>query len=218
MLEIEALVFDLDGTLVCTERRYETLIRAEAAERGIALDASVYAERYVGMTLHAVCEALFGADAAAEIAVKLRARFWADAQHLRPIAGLRMFLRAVDHLPRAVATSADRETARRLLQALRLEHAFAHVVTRDDLDPGRIKPFPDLYQRACRLLDRCPARCVAFEDSAPGIRAALDAGLRVVEVQSGPKQTLNGHWAIRDYHAPLLWRVFAHEMVEHAGR
>jgi putative hydrolase of the HAD superfamily len=45
-----------------------------------------------------------------------------------------------------------------------------------------LKPAPDLYQLACRDLGADPARSLAFEDSATGVRAALAAGLHVIAV------------------------------------
>jgi HAD superfamily hydrolase (TIGR01509 family) len=52
--------------------------------------------------------------------------------------------------------------------------------TRDNVPA--MKPAPDAYLLACRDLGADPARSVAFEDSAPGVQAALAAGLHVVAV------------------------------------
>jgi beta-phosphoglucomutase-like phosphatase (HAD superfamily) len=54
------------------------------------------------------------------------------------------------------------------------------VVTRDDVARG--KPYPDLFLEAARRLGVPPARCLAFEDSYNGVRAAAAAGVPVVMV------------------------------------
>ncbi|WP_192772345.1 HAD family hydrolase [Plantactinospora soyae] len=64
------------------------------------------------------------------------------------------------------------------IDALRLGHLFAAVVTRDDVANG--KPAPDVYLHAAALLGVDPHRCLAVDDAADGITAAASAGLRVL--------------------------------------
>ena len=54
------------------------------------------------------------------------------------------------------------------------------VCTRDDVTNP--KPAPDVYLLAARGLGIDPAACLVFEDSTPGARAALAAGMRVIVV------------------------------------
>jgi len=61
-----------------------------------------------------------------------------------------------------------------------LDHLFSAVVTNDDV--SRPKPAPDCYLLAARRLNVAPGRCVVIEDSLHGIRAAADAGTRVLAV------------------------------------
>jgi beta-phosphoglucomutase-like phosphatase (HAD superfamily) len=54
------------------------------------------------------------------------------------------------------------------------------VVGRDDV--RKVKPDPELFLLAATRLGQDPARCVVFEDSPNGMRAALAAGMRCVAV------------------------------------
>ena len=83
-------------------------------------------------------------------------------------------------MPFAIATSSTRDQAREKLAAARLTDSFDIVVTRSDVpDP---KPAPDVYLLAAKRLGIDPTRCLAFEDSDIGARAARAAGMTVVQV------------------------------------
>jgi HAD superfamily hydrolase (TIGR01509 family) len=83
-----------------------------------------------------------------------------------------------------VVTRAHRREVEFALGLAGLDHAFQCVVAADDVRAG--KPSPEGYALAlARLARRAPVdaqRVVAFEDAAPGIRAARAAGVRVVAV------------------------------------
>jgi HAD superfamily hydrolase (TIGR01509 family) len=83
-------------------------------------------------------------------------------------------------IPRAVATSTRRERARAKLTRTALLARFSHVVGGDEIARG--KPAPDIYVEAARRIDVSPRRCVVLEDSDPGIRAALAAGMTPIMV------------------------------------
>ncbi|HET6443828.1 MAG TPA: HAD-IA family hydrolase, partial [candidate division Zixibacteria bacterium] len=63
-----------------------------------------------------------------------------------------------------------------------LEHCQA-IAGGDEVDEG--KPAPDVYLLAAKRLDMDPARCLALEDSVPGINAAATAGMLTVAVPNG---------------------------------
>ena len=80
----------------------------------------------------------------------------------------------------AVATSASREDARHVLDALGLADRFGAVVTAEDVSRG--KPDPEVYLRAARAIGVAPPACLVFEDAVVGVKAARDAGMRVIGV------------------------------------
>src|SRR6266705_6718595 len=82
----------------------------------------------------------------------------------------------------AVATSASRHDADRLLGRTGLRDRFEVVVTAEDVRRG--KPDPEVYLLAARGLGFPPAQCLVFEDAVVGVQAARSAGMRVIGVST----------------------------------
>lgn len=83
-------------------------------------------------------------------------------------------------VPMAIATGGSRMVAEKTLQVLGLSDLFDEVVTADDVTNG--KPDPEVYLLAAERIGIDPTLCVAFEDAAPGIVSAQQAGMQVVAV------------------------------------
>jgi len=83
-------------------------------------------------------------------------------------------------LPRAVVTSTQRERATQKLRTCGLLPHFHAVITGSDVVHS--KPAPDIYLLAAQRLGVDPALCVVLEDSVPGVRAALAAGMTPIQV------------------------------------
>ena len=83
-------------------------------------------------------------------------------------------------IPRAVATSTRRERAHSALERTALLPRFQALVGGDEVAFG--KPAPDIYFEAARRLGANTASCVVLEDSEPGVRAALAAGMMPIMV------------------------------------
>ena len=89
------------------------------------------------------------------------------------------------NLRKAIATTASRKTSEGHLQAMALWHRFDAIVTRDDVERG--KPYPDAFATAAREMGVSPRRCLALEDSEPGITAAwLAEALPIMVTDSVP--------------------------------
>ena len=76
----------------------------------------------------------------------------------------------------ALASSSNRELIDTVLRELGLTELFEVTVSSEEVARG--KPAPDVYLEAAERLEVDPARCVAVEDSASGIRSAHAAGMR----------------------------------------
>jgi HAD superfamily hydrolase (TIGR01509 family) len=83
-------------------------------------------------------------------------------------------------IPRAVATSTRRERARAKLIRTALLPRFDELVGGDEVARG--KPAPDIYVEAARRLRVNASDCVVLEDSEPGVRGALAAGMTPIMV------------------------------------
>jgi HAD superfamily hydrolase (TIGR01509 family) len=182
----EAVVLDMDGTLLDTEGAYREAFRAALACHGHALDEGFYA-RLLGISSRErgpIVRARLGEDFPWEACLReyrLRKARLLDGP-LRPKPGAAELLAALaaEGVPCAVATSAGRHTALTALDRAGLLPAIPALVTRDEVEAG--KPDPALFLRAAAVLGAVPTRCLAVEDSPPGIAAARAAGMRVVVV------------------------------------
>jgi HAD superfamily hydrolase (TIGR01509 family) len=178
---IEAVISDLDGTLVDSERIYLAATRAVIAPALISTD--VY-EGWIGRGgFSAWAEATYGIPVAA-----FRERVLAEfIRHLEldaspAIDGAHDLLTTLGTrgLPLAVASQSSHPLIEASLRASNLAQHFRAIVSVDDV--GNVgKPAPDVYLHAASRLGVQPESCLAIEDSVVGVRSALAAGMRVVQ-------------------------------------
>jgi HAD superfamily hydrolase (TIGR01509 family) len=178
----DAVIFDLDGTLIDSEAISQAAGIAAFAAMGIDVDPA-FLHGLVGVDDRTGSEIILAAFPRLD-PVQF-ARVWSDAlarrwDHGVPLKpGTHEVLSGII-LPKALATSSTRAQADRKLTLTGLGVHFSHTVTVDDVTAP--KPHPEPYLLAARLLGVPPARCVAFEDSETGARSAHAAGMTVVQV------------------------------------
>lgn len=97
-------------------------------------------------------------------------------QHLIP--GIREILTGLGGTPMAVASNAEPANIEFVLEGAGIRGSFRSVV--DGHFVERPKPDPEIYLKAAEFLGIKPENCIIFEDSIPGIRAAVASGARVV--------------------------------------
>ena len=198
----DAVLWDMDGTLVDSEKLWTTSLHDTARWLGGALSPAAR-EAVVGGDMPRTLATLFDdlglphdaeRMAAAERFLNDRtAELFAGGLSWRP--GAQEALRLLDHLgwPTALVTNTERALTEAALDSIGREH-FAVSVCADEVPSG--KPDPDLYLRAAELLGVAPARCLAIEDSPSGALAAQRAGAAVlvvpcdVPVPGGPGRVL----------------------------
>lgn len=184
-MPFDAVIFDLDGTLVDTETLIFDAGVATLARHGARFERAHYA-RIVGAdgpTCRRVMAEMFPhLDQTAVWRDWDAAVLGAYAGEIATTPGAHEVLRALRdaRVPVAICTSSGRDTATRKLRATALDALVEVVVVAEDVT--RLKPAPDPYLLAARRLGVAPDRCLAFEDSAPGARAALAAGMHTVLV------------------------------------
>ncbi len=81
-------------------------------------------------------------------------------------------------MPLAIATGGTRIVVEKTLQICGLSDLFDEVVTANDVKSG--KPAPDVFLEAAARIEVAPERCLVFEDAPAGIMAAQSAGMQVV--------------------------------------
>nr|WP_281383388.1 HAD family phosphatase [Pseudoxanthomonas broegbernensis] len=180
-----AVIFDMDGLMLDSERAITDCHARAAADLGHALPPDYWLQM-VG-TGDAVCRARLverlGEEAAdallARSGLLYEAKVDAGIPHRPGIVPLLRWL-AGRGIPRAVATSTRRPLALRKLEKAGLLGWFDAVCTSSDV--AHPKPAPDVYLLAARRLGVDPAHCLVLEDSPTGVRAALAAGMTPVQV------------------------------------
>jgi HAD superfamily hydrolase (TIGR01509 family) len=183
---VKAVVFDMDGLLVDTETVVFEAMQATARNAGRDLPFEVF-KLMVGLP-HVLSDQIvlehFGdeCDLTAWRA-GVRENFYRIAEAGVALkAGVRELLDVLDarRLPRAVATSSNRESVQHSLGQHGLLTRFDAFVTRDE--QVNHKPHPEPFLKAAAALGVDPRDCLALEDSHNGVRAAAAAGMMTVMV------------------------------------
>lgn len=212
---LNALLFDLDGTLTDTDALHVQAMQQLLLEEDNRVFTKAEFETHVsGQANAAMCRYLFPERSVAEheaFADRKEQRFRQLSVHLTPIAGLGRLLdfAQAQEIGVAVVTNAPRANAEHMLQALGLSERFEHVVVAEELP--RAKPDPLPYLTGLERLQASAEVSLAFEDSIPGLTAAVKAGIFTVGlVTSQRRETLlaaGAHLVIDDFNDPQLWAV-----------
>ncbi|MFI7502320.1 HAD-IA family hydrolase [Streptomyces sp. NPDC049687] len=181
-LPLQAVLFDMDGTLVDTERLWWEAVEQVAGRALTEADQPEVLGRPVEHTagwLATTTDRPVG-----DLADALHREFAARVRTgIEPRPGALALLDALarDAVPTALVTASPRAVADTVLEALG-ENRFAVSVTADDTE--HTKPAPDPYLAACRALGVHPSGCVAVEDTETGVASAEAAGCAVLAVPS----------------------------------
>lgn len=197
-----AVLWDMDGTLIDSEKLWDVVL-AEAAQR---LGGELTADQrtaLVGSNMAATSRRLLEIagravtdEAADDVADWMRGRtaeLFSGALPWRPGAREALEELRAAGVPCALVTSTERGLTELALNTIGREF-FAATVCGDEVD-AKNKPHPEPYLRAARLLGVDPATCVAVEDSPVGAASAEAAGCAVlvveadVAVERGPGRT-----------------------------
>lgn len=196
---LAAVLFDMDGTLLDSEKVWDIALDELAAWLGGDLSVSAR-RRMVGSSMGrsvAILHADLGVEADPESSAAFLTDRTADLFRTALVwkPGARELLDAVHaaRLPAALVTSTHRYLTEIALDTIGRQY-FAATVCGDEV--RRPKPHPDPYLRAAELLGVQPGRSVAIEDSPLGIAAAEAAGCAVlavpseVEIEAAPTRTV----------------------------
>jgi HAD superfamily hydrolase (TIGR01509 family) len=181
---VEALVFDLDGTIADTESVEYDAIRRVWADHGLDYPIERWAH-VVGQSWSPGWITELAAEAAAAVdadtAHASKRRYHDEllaALVLRPGVAALIADASAAGIPLAVASNSDSVWVEHVLEQLGLLSKFVAITTIDHVAQG--KPHPEPFLAACARVGARPGRAVAFEDSATGVASAVTAGLFTV--------------------------------------
>ncbi|MBN1667586.1 MAG: HAD family phosphatase [Anaerolineales bacterium] len=224
---IRAVIFDLDGTLIQTER-----LKAQSyARAAVQLKPGFFSEEeafatfadFVGGSREEVARGMlnrlgleeaakarisdFSASEPWQVYVRLRLRIYeqivSDEALLQQSAwkhnvALLNQVRAAN-CKVGLATMSHCPQVERSLRALGLEGAFDFIATREDVENP--KPDPEIYQLVTRSLGVLPRESLIVEDSVSGVKAALAAGALVLAVATPlTRHQLHESGSLDDHH------------------
>ncbi len=184
-----AVLFDLDGTLVDSERENVESVVLAVRRLGVELDGED--RRFiVGHSWNEIHGRLVARHGIARPMAEIIA--WAVGEKRRLVAvrgypplpgALEAVRRLGQRSPLAVVSGASRVEVREAVESLGLAGAFRFLLAAEDYSRG--KPDPEPYAMAMQRLGAPPAACIVIEDAEPGILSARAAGARVVGVCAG---------------------------------
>lgn len=192
--KIKAVIFDLDGTLLDTEKLLFRYWREAAAQFGF--DMSPEQALTLRSLTHRLVQPLFtewfGEGCDYRLLRERRMKLMQEHIDKYGIEKKKGASELLDYLGkngymRAIATATDTERAGKLLRLAGLDGCFDRIICASMVEWG--KPRPDIYIFAAGQLGLMPGECIAVEDSPNGVISASSAGCYTVMV---PDQTQPG--------------------------
>ncbi len=182
----DAVVFDMDGTLLDTEAVFKDIVYLVSGNLGFEMTPKIH----LGMvgSSHETSTRLLVEAYGMSFPITLFDQQCRELMHERmaehvPVKpGVHEMLHELKarNIPAAIATSSRSHNALTHLGGAGILSMFEILVTRDDVEQP--KPHPEPYLKAARRLGYEPSRCLAVEDSHAGVRAAHAAGMQTIMI------------------------------------
>jgi HAD superfamily hydrolase (TIGR01509 family) len=185
-----AVIFDMDGVIVDSEKVYQDIERQMYNDLGIPVSPEEH-HLFIGAAERSMWQYMkdkYQMEAETDMLVKEeRNRFMSQLDQPGSIPlmpGLRELLEALAHdsIPALVASSSSREIIEKVLRVNDIRHFFKDITGGDDVVHS--KPAPDIFLQTASKAGITAEQCLVIEDSENGIRAALSAGMKVIALAS----------------------------------
>ena len=182
---IEAVLFDLDGTMIDNNEFHLRSWREYIKDIGKNVSEEDYLAHINGRTNKDAVQYIYGREMSDEEAMKYALEKEAIyrrmfAPYIKPVNGLLPMLDYLNRqkLPMAIATSGIQVNIDFMFEHLPVKQYFSAVINSSHIKNG--KPDPEIYLVAASTLNVDPRRCLVFEDAVVGIKAAQSAGMKVI--------------------------------------
>lgn len=184
-MKLEAIIFDLDGTLIDSMGIWKQVDVDFLAKRNIEVPKDLFTDLETGNSLY-------------EIAVYFKKKFnltesideilqeWEEqvfeyySKKIKLKPGVIKLLNTVKHLKLAVGTSNSKKLAKVVLKSNNIEAYFKKIIAGNQNLKG--KPCPDIFLKAAEELSVKPENCLVIEDVLEGVQAAKAANMKVFAI------------------------------------
>jgi HAD superfamily hydrolase (TIGR01509 family) len=192
----KAIIFDMDGTIVDTEKIWQSATNRLLANNGIILSPEAHAElehQFHGLAIHETCQLIKkvgNLDVSVELLIlekrTIVEQLYRAGEGICLIPGFAEFHASAKqyNLKTGVATNADETTLKTTNELVDLSQFFGEHLYSIACVNNRHKPHPDIYLHAAEKLGVQPHECIAIEDSAHGICAAQAAGMMCIGINT----------------------------------
>ena len=186
----EAVIFDWDGTLADTRQAIVIAFQKALSEINCKV-SDEYIERRIGIGAADTFQDILR-SAKMQFDEKLIQRLVERKSQLeieltdqvKLFLGARELLEALHgKVKLGLASMNNRSVIIHLLKAKEIENCFDAVLTAESISHS--KPNPEIFLKAASKLDASPEKCVVFEDSIFGVKAAKSANMSCVAVVTG---------------------------------
>lgn len=192
--KFDAVIFDLDGTLVDSmwvwDKIDEAFLASHQIEKPNDMNEDLEGKSFTETAIY------FKERFKLEMSIEEIKECWNEMAwdfytHKVPLKhGVKEFLEwlSAQDIKMGIASSNSIELITAVLKALGVESYFTHIKT--SCEVGKGKPFPDIYLKVAEELGVEPERCLVFEDIPNGVRAGKSAGMTVWAVEDGQENEL----------------------------
>ena len=209
-MNIEAVIFDLDGTLIDNNSFHLQSWKQYLKDIGKHISEEQYKAHINGRTNKDAIEYIYGRQMSNEEAMIYtlqKEEIYRNIYQpfIKPLDGLIPLLEKLNELemPMAIATSGIQVNIDFMFSHIPIEQYFKVVVNSVHIKAG--KPDPEIYFKTAELLNVIPERCLVFEDAVVGVQAAKGAGMKVIAITTThtSEELKEADMIIADYFAVL---------------
>ncbi|MCX8197319.1 MAG: HAD family phosphatase [Candidatus Micrarchaeota archaeon] len=213
-LPVKAVIFDLDGVIVDSEKAHLETFNAVLKPFGVKISPRFWRKHYTGIGSIKIFQDIakrHKISANIDDLVKQRAKIYheyIERHGLPAIAGFGKFYSflAQNKIKAIVASGGHRKHIAASLSSLGLS-SLPFVGLEDVSHP---KPNPEIFLLAAAKLKVSPSECLVIEDSLSGLQAAKSAGMRAIALSTTlSARQLKGkaNWVFKDYNSKGLWKL-----------
>lgn len=186
--EVDTLFFDLDGTIIDTEKLYFRFWKEACLFYGFQMnDEQALAMRSRERTsakefIETISNGKLDYIKTREKRTELMDQYFKT--HKRKIKpGILEFLAKsrLNYKKLYIVTANSVEKTEEILRSIELTKTFDGIISARDVERG--KPFPFVYLKACEQINKSPSEVVVFEDSPNGLLSSYNAGCFTVMIE-----------------------------------